>query len=483
LLVQGVAPYQHAFIQKPPLVVYSYAFSQLLLPHTFWAPRLLAGLFVALATGLLGYLARLEFGQGAAWPAMWLVTPMVLLPGVEQFTANTEMFMLLPLLGAFAIHCYSRQHGHKPSHWLAAGFLGATALLYKYTALPLLVFLFAAWLVETWRTMKSPGHLNWCLGALLLGGIVAALLELGFFLVSDGGAALWECTVAFNRDYMASDNFGWAGLWSRLEQFSTVWWVLVLLAGMALLKPSRRLWFWIGAMVFAIVATGASRYGQYYIVMMPFWALLAAIGIRNLAELLGRYSTRPASQIQFFLLAITVVLVLLPDAPWLTISPNQFAAGKLARNSVFLESPVVARQVEQMTSPQDYVWVAASEPQILCYAHRRSPTRFITVYALTIPNSRLADYQNELIQEVQEHPPALIVWAESWLQETPRPSPALLFLNRTLAQDYQRVGGYVLAGKDSRWVEPLSDADAAASSVILYKHKPVSGEKSLGQTR
>src|SRR5580693_2544324 len=69
LLVQGIAPYQHAFIQKPPGVVYSYAFANLLLPQYFWAPRLLAYLFVALATVLLGWIARLEFGEGVALPA------------------------------------------------------------------------------------------------------------------------------------------------------------------------------------------------------------------------------------------------------------------------------------------------------------------------------------------------------------------------------------------------------------------------------
>lgn len=50
LLIQGVAPYQHAFIQKPPMVVYSYAFSELLLPHFFWSPRLLSALFEGGAT-------------------------------------------------------------------------------------------------------------------------------------------------------------------------------------------------------------------------------------------------------------------------------------------------------------------------------------------------------------------------------------------------------------------------------------------------
>ena len=88
-----------------------------------------------------------------------------------------------------------------------------------------------------------------------------------------------------------------------------------------------------------------------------------------------------------------------------------------------------------------------------------------------IPSPLRARYQSEAIREVQAHPPKLVVWAPSWLQEEPRPSPLLLFLNDTLLKDYRRVGGYVLAGQASRWVEPLSEADASAASVILFQRK------------
>ncbi len=47
-------PYEHAFIQKPPMIIYSYALAHFLLPHIFWAPRLLAYLFVALGNGFAG---------------------------------------------------------------------------------------------------------------------------------------------------------------------------------------------------------------------------------------------------------------------------------------------------------------------------------------------------------------------------------------------------------------------------------------------
>ena len=88
LLIHGVMPYDHAFIQKPPMAIYSYALASMLLPDVFWAPRLLAYVFVALATVLLGYIARLEFGKSYALPTMCLVTPMILLPGFDGFGAR-----------------------------------------------------------------------------------------------------------------------------------------------------------------------------------------------------------------------------------------------------------------------------------------------------------------------------------------------------------------------------------------------------------
>lgn len=471
LLFHGGIPYEQAFIQKPPMVIYSYALADFLWPQIFWSPRLLACLFVALATGLLGLIARQEFGKGFALPAMWLMTPLVLLPEVEQFTANTEMFLLLPLLGFFAVYSRGRLQGHRPKYWFAAGLLAATALFYKYTALPLVVFGFAAWSAELWRAEIFLKSLARCWGAALAGGALASAVELGLFLLHNGGAAFWDCTVAFNRHYVASDNFSWTGLFSNLEKIWSAWWILFPLAGAAFLKPRPRLWFWAGGLLCAGVATGASYYGQYYILMMPFWALLAVAGIHTLADIIARQSTFPPTRIRLALSVLTIVLVCLPDVPWLMLPRETFAAAKFARHSVFLESPIVGRRVAELSSPAERVWVAASEPQILCYANRQSPTRFITVYPLVIPSPELERYQAEAIREVQEHPPKLVVWARSWLQEEPQPSKYLLFLNQTLAQDYRRVGGYVLEGKNSRWVEPLTEDEVPAASLILFARK------------
>ena len=474
LLVQGMAPYEHAFIQKPPMVVYSYALSNLLLPHVFWAPRLLAYLFVALATILLGFIARLEFGQRFAWLAMWLVTPMILLPEIEQFTANTEMFMLLPLLATVAVYVHSRHRGQKLKYWFAAGFLGATTLCYKYTSLPVLTFVYVVWSVELWQgAQRNVKLLGRCWLAALGGTVAAAIIELGFFFIHDGGRHLWECTVQFNRYYVASSNFELTALWSRLGTFWSDWWILFLVPFGALLKPKPHLWFWIGIFISSFFATSASQYSQYYILVMPFWALLCAVGIRALASRITEWPASGSKWVGCLFAIMVVLLVFRPDVPWLICTRERFAEVKMA-GYPFRESLTVAARVAQLSSPDDFVFIAGSEPQILCYAHRFSPTRFITVYSLMIPTAAARNYQQEAIQDLEERPPSLIVYVSSstsWERQEATPLDFFAFLHNFLKQNYDMTGGYVIDGQKSHWSEPLTNGEFANASLVLYTRK------------
>jgi hypothetical protein len=468
LLIQGIAPYKHVFIQKPPLVIYSYALSNLLLPHVFWSARLLAYLFVALATALLGYIARLEFGRGVALPAMWLMTPMVLLPGIEQFPASVEMFMLFPLLATVAIYCYSRQHGYNPKHWFAAAFLAVTALLYKYTALPVLAFIFVAWFIEMQEKAVNR-HFIWrCFAFAFVGALAAIAIEVGYYLIHDGGAQLWECTVLFNRYYIASGSFGPAGLVSQFKIFWNNWWILFLIPWAGLLLQNRRIWFWLGIFICAVFTTGMSTYGQYYVILMPFWALLSAIGVRALALRFKEWS-KLSVWLEGLLITVIVLLVIRPDVPWLLCTRERFAEVKMG-GYPFLESKLVAEQVSQNSSPGDFVFVAGSEPQILYYAQRFTPTRFTTLYPLTIPSPAALGYQQEAIKDLEKNPPALIVFVktpDSWARHSTTPPDFFNFLSYLINQNYQLIGSYMNDGEKVHGT--LANNEFATPDMLLYQ--------------
>jgi len=484
ILRSGQLPYEHAFLQKPPMIVYTYAAAHALAPRTFWVPRVLAGLFGALAAGLLGWIACLEFGPGLALPAMWLVTPMLLGPGLEQFTANTEMFLVLPLLGAFAVYAASRHGRAGAGAWFLAGLLAAVAFWYKYIALPVLALLFVVWTIEeVWRprfALQAPGSKfhpsrlirRWLL--LALGAGLASLAALAPFLIGDGCRRLWECTVTFNRFYRASATFGWSGLLACAHLFWVQWWILFLLPAVLVFRPRPRPWFWIAVFLTAWVSTGASVFGQYYLLVMPFWALLAALAIRELASLAAAGLRLPPQWVRLVFTAAVVLVVCVPDLPWITCTRQEFAAGKAAGGNAFIESQAVARRLAELTAPGDPVFVAGSEPQILFYANRLSSTRFVILYPLLIPTPLAPRFQAEAMRDLERRPPAAIVLAQSplsWLAQKGSPPGFLQFLDKLLAQDYERVGAWVADARGGRWEEPLPDQDRADASLVLFRRK------------
>lgn len=474
LLNRGLLPYEYAFVQKPPMVIYSYALSGAIAPNVFWFPRVLGGLSAALTTCLLGWIARREFGPGFALPAMWLLTPMLLFPGLWQFAANTETFMLAPLLGTVAVYVGSRPGRGGLTAWFWAGFLGATTLWYKYTALPMLALLFAVWSVEQLRTGTGIRRLfgRWLLG---IGGAgVASFAALGLFLFRDGGQRLWECTVTYNRYYTAAAGFGMAALWSTLQLFLADWWILFLLPAILVVSRRQRVWFWVGMFLAAWISTGASSHGHYYLVVMPFWALLTAVAINDLAAWVAAKQKWPLSGLRRALTAAVLLLLCLPDLPWVACSKQEFAAVKAGGENPFIESRAVAGRVAELTAPNDSVFVAGSEPQILCYAKRLSPTRFVIAYPLMIPTPLAEGYQRETVRDLERHPPAVIVLARlgtSWLQQAQSPPVLLEYLENLLVDRYERVGGWVADGQSGHWQEPLPDQDMANSSLVLFRQK------------
>jgi hypothetical protein len=78
------------------------------------------------------------------------------------------------------------------------------------------------------------------------------------------------------------------------------------------------------------------------------------------------------------------------------------------------------------------------------------------------------------VQDLERHPPAVIVLAQSplsWLAQKKSPVEFITFLEKLLADHYERVGGWVADPKSGRWQEPLSDQDRANASLVLFRRK------------
>ena len=91
-----------------------------------------------------------------------------------------------------------------------------------------------------------------------------------------------------------------------------------------------------------------------------------------------------------------------------------------------------------------------------------------------IPSPLAQNYQQEAIQDLERHPPALIIrsrWPTSWLKQAGTPPAFLNYLEKILAENYERVGGFVLEGQSGHWQEPLPDREVINSSLVLFRRK------------
>ena len=180
LLRQGQAPYLHSFLQKPPLIIYTYYLAHQIAPFALWPPRLLAFLFTLAGCFLLAWTAKKAYGPYAAWAALWLAAPLLSLSTIDALPANTEKFMLLPLIGLLALYIFKRGRETRWTYFWA-GVLATLAIFYKPIALPPIVFLFIYWLAADWLKARDRARILRSGGLMLGGASLAACLSLFYF--------------------------------------------------------------------------------------------------------------------------------------------------------------------------------------------------------------------------------------------------------------------------------------------------------------
>jgi hypothetical protein len=473
MLNQGLPPYVHAHENMPPMIFYTFALADRLEGAPFWAPRLLAYLAVAGSTLVLGRITALDFGRSAGHMAMWIVTPLFLLPRLAHFPASPDLFLILPALITVWIAVATRERS-RPVHWLGAGAAAAVALWYKPTALPLLVYVFGVWSLQT---LRAPGGARRWAGRAACTAAAMALVSVlvtVWYLAKGAGQALWECVFVFTSQYAQATEPG-AGHFSQIVLYLGSSWplLLALIPVFALLRPPHWLHH-LGLFGAAVASSFGSAYPHYYLIVLPFWALLAAVSLDRLGEILGRRLPLPPPFWKMALAAVVVGSLLLPGLEALRLPRAELHATYPGRHYPFYEAPVVAARVAELSGPEDRVLVAGSEPQILFYARRHSATRFIQAYMLTMDSPLVPGYQAELIEDLERTAPKLVVMVQmpsSWLVGEHTPPDLQQFLGRFLRERYRLVGGWVWGEISGMWMEPLPLRHLERATLVLYERE------------
>jgi len=470
VLLDGGLPYQDSFTQKPPMIIYTYALGGLIDRDAVWPPRILAALSILGIALFAGWIVKKEYNENAGILAAFIVVPMLSFPYLAALAANTEIFMLLPLMAAVLIFVLNREKklsAFGPLFW--AGFLAGAAILFKPIALLPLLFLFGTWLWQIWQKEKNLKKV--LLGKVfIISGILASLfLFLGYFLIRDGGKSFLENVVIYNSYYLDWVNQS-SGIFFRemlilLAKWSPLW---ILLAVFFFVRP-KNWWFYLGLFLASMLMIFRASIGHYYLILMPFWAIIAAAATFKIAS---HFEKKWGERIVFGVTVILLLFMLKAVNGQFEKTPSEMSVWIYGVGNPFIEAKIAGQKLSEITAPADQVFVAGSEPEILFYANRKSVSRFIITYPFVIDTPTQLAYQKEAISELQKNPPRAIVLSQReesglWNKESPLDFKNFLF--ELLKNKYQLLGGFVWDQNGGAWRENLSNQEISEASLLLYR--------------
>jgi len=408
--LEGAIPYRDLWDNKGPLLFLWYAASFAWLGESVVAPRVAAAVAAGLSVPFVWAATRTLFGRREAALAAG-VFALSFGNVYLQVTANAEVFMLLPLtagLWAFAVGA----RGGSLWWFLAAGALTSLAVFSRQSAAWAFVG-YGAWLGALFiREREERRRQAQAMGALALGGALAAAPFVGYFAAHDALYDLWYAMFSFNWE--------WTGKFPLYRKLippillnpvplvgGLLFWALAAVGVWRLwLRGDRFAWLVLSFLLFseAAVQTPGKLSAHYSVQMMPGAAVAAGVGLPYVWERWrqGHY------HLGIWMAAATGVMV--AAAVFAYGRPTaaerfdvQYTFRDYAQDAI--EAPAIAEAVEAMTEPGDYVYEWGRESEIYFLADRQPASRWLHNRAYEVDRSMMA----EVIADLEEKRPAVIL--------------------------------------------------------------------------
>jgi hypothetical protein len=493
-MLEGEVPYRDAFDQKPPGTFFVYALAISLLGPSIEGIHGFLHVWTAATAVLLFGCVRRRGGPLAAAFAVLLFAVLSANPKLTGNAANTELFMLLPMVAS--VYCLLRalDSPGRWGWWLVSGALAAAACWFKQVAVTNALFLAA---VAAWHfgrpATRDPTALIRALSLLVIGAVLVSAPVLIGFAAAGAWQPFIDAVFLHNLRYTQAVGLsqGLEMLGHRLSEQSASFGVCWLLAGLALLTArgaggsSRRLWLGWWAASAVGVSVGLYFRPHYFIQALPALTALAGCQLGAIGRWLqarGGWSSAAA------IVALVLVAVLPPVVANRAIlgldDPARVSRAIYGMNP-FPESLEIGRYIHRTSGPGDRVYIVGSEPQILFYAERASATRYIFFYPLTGSYPDVLERQRGVIAEVESARPRFVVWSNlqtSLLRNRNTESYVFDASRELLERDYrlellavpepEQESYEILYGSDARRL--LRGAGARAESapwVALYRRR------------
>jgi hypothetical protein len=360
--------------------------------------------------------------------------------------AHATQFVILTVVAGFLVLDRALET-KEPWRFVAAGVLLGSSVLMKQHAGAFVVFALAWILWRDRRNFRPAAALT--MGALLPIAIVCAVLA-----AQGAFGRFWFWTIGYARAYVSEVPLSGAlpALVVGLRTITTATWALWLVAALGLLglwlAPWRRATrvAVAGFLLASFLSTCPGFYfrAHYFIAMLPAVALLAGVGVVSLERMLAaRVGPRVAGTVAAALFLAALLAYALPERGYLfSMTPDDVSRERYGRN-LFVEAPAIGRYIQQRTSANDRVAVIGSEPEIYFYAKRKSATGYVYMYPLMEDQPFAQRMQDEMMREIEDAHPAVVVFVASRTSWLPRPGGdrrVLTWANRYLGQCYDVAG-------------------------------------------
>jgi hypothetical protein len=472
MLRHGGALYRDTLDHKPPgiwlwywLLTYIIDFDAIQL-HTFLLVYNLATLLLVAA-----FVRRISSIEAALWSGL---TYAIVSSSwqIEGFSASTEMFMLLPIMGSLYLAVLGTER--RSNLILAAsGALNAWCFWIKQPAAAVGLFLVIYIFIVSYkdRSNRLPTLQRIMAGmrpvmAFSLGFALPSAFLCGYFIATDRWSAFvyWSFTHSLHYAVMYSLPTYFHQIWDRLgvTVFANPYaWALAL--GTCLIMPifCRKEGFIVAGFFLSSLVTACHSvfmYRHYMALVTPAVSIATGIGA---GALTSRFKGNRISHAAISVLIVLFIFILpLVADRWYYFSDTPFEISRMVFDSnPFPESPVIAKYIRDRTRPDDTVLVLGSEPQILVLAQRRSATRQIFMYPVVGPYRHALKFQRQVLNDIQKNRPAYVVLVKLWKSWQANPAYSRDFerrIDRWLAKNYA-VEAIVRSNNGSPVIKKLQD--------------------------
>lgn len=442
-ILSGDVPYRDAWDHKPPLVSTWYAASFLVFGETIEAPRIAASLSAALTCVVVFLLVKRMYGERVGLTAGLLLGLCYGIPYL-QINANSEVFLMLPLVGS--LYAFYRAYEERDPRWLLlAGAVAGVAFMHKQVAMWNFFALagFLAWQGRQEQDWAAARHRL----LVFAGGAALALLPFFAYFAVRGALddfvyAIFTYNELFARqvpiltrfirmfsikepEVLAATAFLWVG-------------AIVSVARMLRGRPGARevlLLLWVAACYIGVKTSGRD-YPHYYVQMLPGLVILTALVVTDLAE-------RPLGALRAAV-PILLVVTFLGAFGW---SAHVYAFGSLNEiheekfpdelvTRADFEAQAVADYVRLTTQPDDTIFNLGRESQLYFLAGRDPATQFIYDRSFWLSD----DTFDEAMRDLRRNRPAVIVDSLSIDLVGSRAGDLPTEFSEFLAENYEYVG-------------------------------------------